>query len=156
MKKVLNKTESWLLIAPFILSIIFYIANRNEVADLHFVDTYFIIENPVLGFLIISLLLLIVPFLMHLLLRKMHQRNAFVSNLHVIFTILILSSFYFLMARPEERHTFQLNFSRPRFTAENLLALFVIVQVLFLIYSIIHFIISSVKYMRRRVRRNDV
>jgi hypothetical protein len=144
MKPFLRTSENWLLITPSLFSLFVFGSVTDNDVDVHLLDTYFIVGNHHL--LLIFLFVLILPFIMHKLLRRSKKRQRLFSNIHVFITVVYLSVLYALMYNSEiqkpELYYNQSSFPLVAFL-EKLLLLFLILQLIFVVYAFIVLIGST-------------
>ena len=156
MKRFLLRIENWLLIVPIILLLIEKICFPNAAFDLHIYDTYLVIAAFHFG--IIILLFCWILYLCHFSLRARKSGNKKILNTHVIATLLLLSLFFLWDFLPPE---WNISPMKPRryydysswqsfrqFDGTNIyigiLCLgFVLIQILFILYTIFRLIVKK-------------
>lgn len=88
------RAENLLWIVPILYGLISYFTAYSEVAMMYFDDAYFILSFPsVIGIII---LILILPFLVHLTLRDINERNFFIAWTHVALTVTMVVALLFI------------------------------------------------------------
>lgn len=86
MKSIFVKKENWLLITPLLFAFVERIFNNTGTLDFHLHDTYFVIAS--FHWWLFFLLINLVPFACHSLLRYRNVKNKVLSAVHVLLTIL--------------------------------------------------------------------
>jgi len=147
MRNLFLRIENWLLMIPAILLVIEKLFFGTVVFDLHLHDTYFVISGFYIGMGMFVVVL--IPYLCHLLLRLQHNRNGKILVGHVIATVLLLL-FLFIAVRqnggaPNRYYDFSSWESFQQFGGLNYyLAIavfaFIIIQLLFTLYTIVRLI----------------
>lgn len=92
MNTVFTKTENWLLIIPILLAFVERVFNNSRVLDFHLHDTYFVIAS--FHWWLFFLLINLVPFACHRLLRYRNITNTRLRLVHVLLTILCCTALF--------------------------------------------------------------
>jgi hypothetical protein len=90
----LIRAENLLWAVPILFGLIANYAAYSDVAMLYIDDNYYILNFPAL--IGICLLVILIPFLMHSVLRDLGQRSFFASWAHVFFTCLLIATILFI------------------------------------------------------------
>jgi cytochrome c oxidase subunit 1 len=149
MKKVLFRSEHWLLIIPILLTFIEWHFYPEAAFDIHLHDTYFIIAN--FHVCIFLLFVVLLPYLCHVFLRNTNKRNKIIPVTHIVLTSLLLIAMPLLIQLPQGSPRRYYDFSNwesfKQF--ENLnyyLAIitiaFIIIQILFVLYAMVRLAIK--------------
>jgi len=146
MKKVFTRIENYLLITPVILLIIEWILVEESVLDIHLHDTYFVIPGSSL--LILILLLLVIPYFCHILLKPKVKP---IRIIHLISTIVLIVAFLISLklipTNPRRYYDFSSWNAYKQFGIFNSLTdltliAFLIVQLLFITYTIMRLLLN--------------
>jgi hypothetical protein len=144
MKNFIRRSENWLLITPILFSISALVSGTGNDVDIHFHDTYYIVGNYYL--LLLFLGVLIVPFLVHKLLRRYRKKARIIPIVHVFATIVYIAVLYILVYNSELQKP-GLNFENASFPLvallEKLLFSFLLLQLLFVAYALVILSIGS-------------
>jgi cytochrome c oxidase subunit I len=150
MSKFFLRPENWLLIIPLILLGIKKIFFSATVIDLHFHDTYFIVSG--LHISIGILIILLVPYLCHTLLRLQHKRHKAVLATHVVSTILLVLFLYIPVQQnadaPQRYYDFSSWESSQQFGGLSYyltiaVLAFISIQLVFILYTITRLVIKN-------------
>ena len=141
MRNVFLRIENWLLVTPAILLIIEWLFIGESVMDVHFHDTYLVM--PGASSLILILILLLIPYMYHLLLRTKGKRS--ILFIHVISTVVSIVAFFIcsklIPTTPRRYYDFSNWESFHQFgMLNNLVAMIALalitIQLLFIVYAI--------------------
>jgi len=92
MRKFLFRVENLLLLFPLLLFVVPDVYIGNNALDIHLHDTYFVVD--LFYFYLALLILFLIPYLLHALLRYKQKRNAPICKLHVIITVFLVILFF--------------------------------------------------------------
>jgi hypothetical protein len=99
MRSLIKTSENSLLITPVLFTLFASISAVSDAVDIHFHDTYFIIEHHIIP--LVFLVVLILPFAMHKLLRRYREKARLILNVHVFVTVVYIAVLYILMYNSE-------------------------------------------------------
>jgi hypothetical protein len=90
----LIRAENLLWAVPILFGLLANYAAYSDVALVYLDDNYYILTFPTL--IGISLLVMLIPFMMHSVLRDLGQRSFFASWAHVFFSCLLIATILFI------------------------------------------------------------
>jgi cytochrome c oxidase subunit 1 len=147
MKNFFLRVENWLLIIPAILLVVEKLFFGAAVFDLHLHDTYFVISGFYIG--LGMFVVVLIPYLCHLLLRLHHKRNRRILVVHVMATVLLLLFLFIAVRQNNETpnryydfsnwESFQ-QFERLNYYLGIAVLAFTGMQLLFILYTIVKLI----------------
>ena len=149
MKKFLLHSENWLLSIPILFILIEWNFYPAAAIDIHLHDTYFVVANFYIGFLMLFIVLL--PYLCHVFLRSTNKQNKLILITHIVLTSLLLIAMPILMRLNQGSTRRYYDFSNwesfKQFeNLNNYLAIiiisFIFIQILFVLYAIVRLVIK--------------
>lgn len=160
MKEFFLRIEHLLWLTPILLFVLSFLFVGNSAIDIHLHDTYIVLNDGGVAILFIWLCIIIIPLIIHFLLRYYHRRNSLICTFHVIITVALMILLSSLVAyqgsvlmKPRRYYKYNVDFANSLTATENgtmlMLLLLLTVQTLFILHALMGFIqrgIQNTKY----------